>query len=91
MTQSLDKLTIILPTGNEWHDIGIFPDSIPNSLSPIVVKTSHDTTLYRISKYYSRLEMGLIQKTLHSTLRSSLLYSNLIPGRIRSYGWGYSS
>jgi len=87
MMKSLDEFTIILPTRNESHNIGKFPDSILNSLSPLVAKTSYDTTLYKISKYYIRLEMSLFQKTLHSTLRSSLLCIR----KWRSYDWGGSS
>jgi len=73
MAKSLDEFTVISPTRDKSHNIGKFLDSVLNSLSPLVAKTSHVTTPYKISKYYNRLEMELKRKTLHSILRSTLL------------------
>jgi len=40
---------------------------------------------------HRRLQRGMLRKTLHSMLRCSLLYLDLIPDRWRSQDWGYWS
>jgi len=40
---------------------------------------------------HRRLERGVLQKTIHSIVRCSLLYTGLMPGRLRTGDWGYWS
>ncbi len=38
---------------------------------------------------HRRLHRGVMRKTLHSIVRCTLLYLNLLPSRLRSHDWGY--
>jgi glycosyltransferase involved in cell wall biosynthesis len=38
---------------------------------------------------HRRLHQGMVRKTLHSIIRCSLLYLNLMPTRWRGHDWGY--
>lgn len=40
---------------------------------------------------HRRLERGAMRKMAHSVVRCTLLYLNLMPGRLRSSDWGYWS
>jgi GT2 family glycosyltransferase len=38
---------------------------------------------------HRRIERGRVRKTLHSAIRCALLYTDLMPRRLRSMDWGY--
>ena len=38
---------------------------------------------------HRRLDKGMIRKTLHSILRCILLFSGLLPQKLRNNDWGY--
>lgn len=53
------------------------------------VSFAEDLRVYSID--HRRLQWGARRKTLHTLVRCSLLYLNLMPGRWRSRDWGYWS
>lgn len=53
------------------------------------VKFAPDLVVYE--RDHRRLQRGVARKTLHSLIRCSLLYTGLMPARLRAGDWGYWS
>lgn len=51
------------------------------------IRYAPDLVVY--ARDHRRLKQGTARKTLHSLVRCSLLYLNLMPDRWRSHDWGY--
>jgi len=67
---------------NEDSELGwrLFRQGFKIKFNPDLVVFAHD---------HRRLYQGSFRKTMHSLLRCSLLYLNLMPRRWRSSDWGY--
>ncbi len=53
------------------------------------VRFAPDLVVYE--RDHRRLQRGVVRKTVHSLVRCSLLYSGLLPDRLRRSDWGYWS
>jgi glycosyltransferase involved in cell wall biosynthesis len=51
------------------------------------VRFLHDLVVYATD--HRRIERGRLRKTLHSAARCALLYTDLMPRKLRSLDWGY--
>ena len=53
------------------------------------IKYAPDLVVYE--RDHRRLQRGVARKTIHSLVRCSLLYSGMLPDRLRTGDWGYWS
>ncbi|MGI9212285.1 MAG: glycosyltransferase [Methylococcaceae bacterium] len=89
----------LLVKRNIVSDVGGFdPNLVCNEDSELVwrIKKAGYTVCYApglavLATDHRRLERGLCRKTIHSLMRCSLLYFNLIPEKWRGRDWGYWS